>query len=89
MGIARWLQQQAAQDRILYIVLTKGIPLRIKGTTGRDGSGASVDSELTMLYRRLTGADAPPGGRLANPYSWRTETARANAFSHQAFDIYL
>ena len=59
--ISRWLQQHAAQDRILYIVLTKGIPLRIKGTPGRDGTGASVDSELTLLYRRMTGADVHAG----------------------------
>jgi uncharacterized protein (TIGR03790 family) len=39
--IAACLRQHAAQDRILYIVLAKGIPLRIKGTPGRDGDGDS------------------------------------------------
>ena len=42
--IAAWLQKHAAQDRILYIVLTKGIPLRIKGTAGRTGTLAIVPS---------------------------------------------
>jgi uncharacterized protein (TIGR03790 family) len=88
--ITRWLQQHDAQDRILYIVLTKGIPLRIKGTPDREGTRASVDSELTMLYRRLTGADAPLAGRLANPYFLGAgAVAQATAFHHQAFDLYL
>jgi uncharacterized protein (TIGR03790 family) len=88
--IALWLRQHAAQDRILYIVLTKGIPLRIRGTSGREGTGASVDSELTLLYRRLTGADAPLAGRLANPYFLGAAAiAQAKAFNHQAFDLYL
>src|SRR5687767_6379657 len=30
--IGAWLSRNQAQDRILYIVLTKGIPLRIAGT---------------------------------------------------------
>ena len=53
--IAKWLASSARQDRILYIVLTHGIPLRISGTPGRNGTVASVDSELTLLYRRMTG----------------------------------
>ena len=32
--IARALTRGRLQDRVLYIVLTKGIPLRITGTTG-------------------------------------------------------
>src|ERR1035437_4799092 len=35
--IAEWIRRNSAQDRILFIVLTKGIPLRIKGTSGRGG----------------------------------------------------
>ena len=52
---AAWLGRQGAQDRILYIVLTKGLPLRIDGTAGRQGTVSSVDSELTLLYRKMTG----------------------------------
>src|SRR5262245_34488185 len=51
--IARWLAQHNLQDRILYIVLTKGTPLRVQGTDGREGTVASVDSELTLLYRKI------------------------------------
>ena len=87
---ANWLRQHAAQDRILYIVLTKGIPLRIKGTPGRDGTLASVDSELTLLYRRMTGADATLTGRLANPYFLDAKPVeQAAAFDRKAFDLYL
>jgi uncharacterized protein (TIGR03790 family) len=65
--IAAWLGRHQAQDQILYIVLTKGIPLRING--GRDEStAASVDSELTLLYARLSGAAAAVAGPLPNPY---------------------
>src|SRR5262245_62812214 len=53
--IARWLAVNSAFDRILYIVLTKSIPLRVAGTTGRNGSIASVDSELALLYRQMYG----------------------------------
>ncbi len=39
--------RQHAQDRIHYIVLTKGIPLRVNGSSGRTGTVASVDSEFS------------------------------------------
>src|SRR5688572_25382092 len=58
--IAAWIARQGAQDRILYIVLTKGVPLRIAGTGGRPGTIASVDSELALLYRRMTGQAVSP-----------------------------
>src|SRR5262245_36221521 len=32
--VATWIARNSAQDRILYIVLTKGIPLRVSGTVG-------------------------------------------------------
>jgi uncharacterized protein (TIGR03790 family) len=64
--IARWLNRNQAQDRILFIVLTKGVPLRING--GADRSAASVDSELTALYQRMAGDRVPTAGPLANPY---------------------
>jgi uncharacterized protein (TIGR03790 family) len=88
--IADWLSRHSAQDRILYIVLTKGVPLRIKGTAGRDGTMSSVDSELTLLYRRIAGGNALVGGPIANPYyaaDHPLETARR--FSRADQDIYL
>ena len=41
--VAAWLARNQAQDRILFIVLTKGIPLRINGGSV-PSSAASVDS---------------------------------------------
>jgi hypothetical protein len=52
----------------LYLVLTKGAPLRIVGTTGLSGTLASVDSELTLLYRRLVGQPISLPGKIDNPY---------------------
>lgn len=66
--ILEWLERNSLQDQILYIVLTKGVPIRISGTGGLDGTTASVDSELTLLYRRMLGRDEPVLGRRANPY---------------------
>jgi uncharacterized protein (TIGR03790 family) len=89
--IASQLTIDFAQDRILYIVLTKGIPLRISGSSGQDGTTACVDSELTLLYRKLL---KDPGlripGRIANPYFLNeTPLAKAKKFSHADQDIYL
>jgi uncharacterized protein (TIGR03790 family) len=88
--IAAWLGKHQAQDRILYIVLTKGVPLRIAGTIGRMGTIASVDSELTLLYRRMAGTLAGPNGSIANPYFLsKGEAATAARFTHAKADIYL
>src|SRR5262245_3780320 len=88
--LGEWLMQNRAQDRILYIVLTKGIPLRIRGTSGRGGTTASVDSELTLLYRKLAGMPAPSSGRIANPYFLGSNpSGAAKPFTHADHDIYL
>jgi uncharacterized protein (TIGR03790 family) len=90
LPISNWIRSHSAEDRILYIVLTKGIPLRIRGSSGRNGTVASVDSELSLLYRRLTGIDAPIPGPLPNPYFLgETAVAHARLFSHQVADLYL
>ena len=76
-----------AQDRILYIVLTKDIPIRITGTTGHDGTVSSVDSELTLLYRRATGHPTQQAGSIPNPYFARDNSP--GPFTHARYDIYL
>lgn len=65
--IAAALGQAALQDRVLYIVLSKGMPLRVAGTGGTNGTVASVDSELTLLYRKMLGARVPILGHVDNP----------------------
>jgi uncharacterized protein (TIGR03790 family) len=88
--IALALTRADLQDRILYIVLTKGIPLRIAGTPAPNGTVASVDSELTLLYRRMTGVLTRFPGPLPNPYYLnKAAIAKAGPFTHSEFDIYL
>ena len=88
LGLA--IRRAGLQDRLLYLVLTKGIPLRIVGTAGPNGTQASVDSELTLLYRRLVGQAIPPQGSIENPYYLGTrDIGEARPFSHRDQDIYL
>jgi uncharacterized protein (TIGR03790 family) len=88
--LAERLAQSAAQDRVLFIVLTKGVPLRIAGTSGRTGTTASVDSELALLYRRMTGAAVGVAGPIRNPYFLGdAPLGQARRFTHQALDMYL
>ena len=88
--ISEVITRNEAQDHILYIVVTKGIPLRVRGTAGLDGTMASVDSELALLYRKLLGSPVPPGGRIPNPYYLGDRPISAAApFSHAAYDMYL
>src|SRR5687767_13958377 len=87
--IANWLGQNGAQDRIHFIVLTKGVPLRIQGTSGTQATTASVDSELTLLYRKLAGATIPEAGPFRNPYFAGEANAGVTPFAHKNHDIYL
>jgi uncharacterized protein (TIGR03790 family) len=88
--IAAALTRQGLQDRILYLVLTKEVPLRITGSTGQSGTVSSVDSELTLLYRRMTGRTVPIQGWIPNPYFLGSKVIRdAEPFTHRRFDIYL
>ena len=88
--IATWLTVHHAHDRILYIVLTKGVPLRIAGTGDRNGTMASVDSELTLLYRRLSGHPVAFPGTTRNPYFLSADNVSdAPRFTHATQDIFL
>src|SRR5688500_5003524 len=88
--IAQWLSEENAQDRILYIVLTKGVPLRIAGSTGDNATVSSVDSELTLLYRKAAGGFISPSGAIRNPYYLGDQPiASVKPFSHRDHDIYL
>lgn len=88
--IAAWLARTGSIDRILYVVLTKGVPLRIAGQGGgRTTTISSVDSELTLVYRRMVGP-VSPGGNVTNPYFLGdAQPSTARRFSHVAQDIYL
>jgi uncharacterized protein (TIGR03790 family) len=88
--LLRAISRARLHDRILYIVLTKGVPLRIDGTTGEQPTIASVDSELTLLYRRMIGRFNPPQAAVANPYFLADRpVSDAEPFTHRNFDIFL
>jgi uncharacterized protein (TIGR03790 family) len=88
--IADWLSANAAQDRILYLVLAKDVPLRVTGTGGPNGTVASVDSELTLLYRKSSGQPVGQTGPIKNPYfAGASAIANAKPFSHRSQDLYL
>ena len=84
--VGQFLKQHGLQEKILYIVLTSGVPLRINGPGEEMRSEASsVDSELTLLYSRLRGVVIPLAGPARNPFFRQRDTP----FRHPLFPIYL
>ena len=80
-----YLRGHNLTEKVLYIVTTAGVPLKIRGTLGLTGEAASVDSELTLLYFDLHGrAHALPGG-VPNPFFGHSNAP----FRHPDFPIYL
>jgi uncharacterized protein (TIGR03790 family) len=90
LPVASALARGGLQDRVLYIVLTKGVPLRIAGTSGGAGTVSSVDSELTLLYRRTVGTPVELRGGTVNPYYLGNKPiSEAKPFTHRERDIFL
>jgi uncharacterized protein (TIGR03790 family) len=83
--IAAFLKSHHLEDKILYIVTTSGVPLRIRGSGGQLAEAASVDSELTLLYSDMRGKphDIPAG--IKNPFFGKM----GDVFRHPDFPIYL
>jgi uncharacterized protein (TIGR03790 family) len=79
------LKKAGLQEKVLYIVLTLGTPLKIDGTNGLNATRASVDSELTLLYGKLKGAKYERAGPLRNPLFG----VRDAPFRHPQFPLYL
>jgi hypothetical protein len=85
-----FISTRGLQDRVLYIVLTKGVPLRVRGSTGQFWTAASVDSELTLLFRRMAGVYVSLIGHVNNPYFvGKGDVASAKPFTHHDHDIVL
>lgn len=82
--IAAFLKKRGWVDRILAIVTTSGVPLKIRGTSGMQATQASVDSELACLYASFGRGQPPLPGPLRNPYFRQEEP-----FSHPKFQMYL
>ena len=57
--IQDYLRGHNLTEKVLYIVTTAGVPLKIRGNLGMSGEAASVDSELTLLYFDLHGRAHP------------------------------
>lgn len=88
--IAAWLRGHPALDQAVAIVLCKGLPHRIAGTAGRTGTQASLDSELTLLYRRMVGTPVAPQGPITNPYFLGSRSLiEAKRFTRDDYDTFL
>lgn len=84
--IGAFLKKYGLQEKILYIVLTSGVPLRIRGPGEEFRSeAAAVDSELTLLYSRMRGTVIPLPGPARNPFFRQRNTP----FHHPGFPMYL
>jgi uncharacterized protein (TIGR03790 family) len=84
--VAACLRQGRMEDRILYIVTTLGVPLRVLGAgDGMTTETCAVDSELTLLYAKMRGGKFPRAGLVSNPFFQK----RDRAFVHPAFPMYL
>lgn len=83
------LRGRGLTESTYYVVLTQGIPIRISPTTASKDwirtDGASVDSELALLYARMKGLAVPLGGPQNNPFFER----KNEEFRHPAFPIYM
>ena len=84
--IADCLKRNGLKDKVLYIVTTLGVPLKIDGNGNTQVTErASVDSELTLLYGKLNGSHFERAGMVGNPYFMKRE----ELFGHPRFPIYL
>ena len=84
--IAECLKKKQLVEKVLYIVTTMGVPMKVDGPGGGlTRAAASLDSELTLLYSKLKGQKFERPGGIANPFFGK----RNAAFRHPLFPIYL
>ncbi len=84
--IGTFLRQHGLTEKILYIVTTAGVPLKIEGNgDGLRNTAASVDSELTLLYAQLHGVTVSLPGAVVNPFFGMRDAP----FRHPQFPMYL
>lgn len=84
--IAAFLRAHHLEEKILYIVTTAGLPLRVSGHgAGILSEVAAVDSELALLYSDMhTHPHIAPAG-IPNPFFGKVNAP----FRHPDFPIYL
>jgi uncharacterized protein (TIGR03790 family) len=83
--IAICLKNNDLVNKVLYIATTSGVPLKIPGSSAAANDGASVDSELTLLYSDLHGPKHAVMGTIPNPFFAKSDAV----FRHPDFPIYL
>jgi len=84
--IAACLRSRQLEEKILYIVTTTGVPLRVRGFgSGLASETAAVDSELTLLYSDRIDKPHPTPGGVRNPFFGKVSAP----FRHPDFPIYL
>ncbi|MBL8177386.1 MAG: TIGR03790 family protein [Bryobacterales bacterium] len=83
--VARCLAERKLTESILYIVTTLGVPLGVGGSQGMNGTAASVDSELSMLYFAMRGGKYRLEGPYPNPFFKKLDEKLDRA----RFPIYL
>jgi len=83
--IQNYLRGHNLTEKVLYIVTTAGVPLKVRGNLGLAAEAASVDSELTLLYSDLHGRAHPLPAGIANPFFGKLNAP----FRHPDFPIYL
>jgi uncharacterized protein (TIGR03790 family) len=84
--VAECLKKATLTEKVLYIVLTLGVPLRVAGAgKGTGTETCSVDSELTLLYAKMKGVKSERAGWASNPYFMK----RDELFAHPRFPVYL
>lgn len=87
--IAAWIHRETAHDEIVHIVLMRGVPLKVVPDAGTRTPLVSVDSTLTLLYRKMLGGVVGPGP-VPNPYFTAGATGNGwPAFDRQVHDTYL
>ncbi len=80
--IAKCLAAGRRVESTYYIVLTQGMPIRVSDV---ENHGASVDSELALLYSEIHGRKTDHKWTVVNPFFKQKDAP----FGHPTFPIYL
>jgi uncharacterized protein (TIGR03790 family) len=85
--VGNCLKKAGLQEKVLYLVTTAGVPLKVQGTGGtlQEAEQSSVDSELALLYSKLKGVKVERKGAVVNPFFGKRDAP----FRHPQFPIYL
>lgn len=84
--VSACLKKARLEEKVLYIVTTMGLPLKVSGGgSGLAAEHCAVDSELALLYGKMKGVKYPRGGGVPNPL-FRNRDA---PFQHPRFPEYL